>query len=239
MISRNLFIYIFLFIKICIIYAQNTQNITINAILFSYYDDPNSYYKLFTREFNEYSKKNDLGITVELEILTPETSSSVVENYGTTIDSLLVKKKQKYEIYFYYSAYSKKYGDYLIDLREYLPEEYIKPYDADLLKSTSYSKDGRLVGLPVDVNLSTLFSNRELLEKYNKDVPKTWDELMSTGRYIVEEEKKLNNTVIIYNGLINSKIILFYFILFYFFIFSYKFILLRCNFIFYFLLNMN
>jgi len=96
-----------------------------------------------------------------------------------------------------------------------------------------------LVGLPVDVNLSTLFSNRELLEKYNKDVPKTWDELMSTGRYIVEEEKKLNNTVIIYNGLINSKIILFYFILFYFFIFSYKFILLRCNFIFYFLLNMN
>jgi len=57
------------------------------------------------------------------------------------------------------------------------------------------------------MNLSALFSNMELLAKYNKDPPKTWDELMSTGRYIVEEERKLNNTVLLYNGLINGKII--------------------------------
>ncbi len=33
-------------------------------------------------------------------------------------------------------------------------------------------------------------------------MPKTWDELIETAKYILEEEKKLNNTALIgYNGL--------------------------------------
>ena len=61
---------------------------------------------------------------------------------------------------------------------------------------------------PVYIDVATLFSNQELLSKYNKDVPKTWDELMSTSKYIFEEEKKLNNTIMRYNGLFNGKIII-------------------------------
>jgi len=63
----------------------------------------------------------------------------------------------------------------------------------------------------------------ELLSKYNKDIPKTWDELLSTSKYIFEEEKKLNNTIIPYNGLFNGIIIIkFLFILFYFIILFFK-----------------
>jgi len=74
------------------------------------------------------------------------------------------------------------------------------------------------------MDVSTLFSNQELLLKYNKEVPKTWDELMNTSKYIYEEEKKLNNTIIRYNGLINGKnnilfLIFIYFILLYFYYF--------------------
>eukprot|EP00833_Pecoramyces_ruminatium_P018732 jgi/Orpsp1_1/1192764/evm.model.d7180000095714.1 len=51
-----------------------------------------------------------------------------------------------------------------------------------------------------------LYSNEKLLKKYNKRVPKTWDELIETGKYILNEEKKLNNTnLTIYNGLFNEK----------------------------------
>jgi len=31
------------------------------------------------------------------------------------------------------------------------------------------------------------------LEKYNKKPPKTWNELIETGKYILEEERKLDN----------------------------------------------
>ena len=40
-------------------------------------------------------------------------------------DSFLYNKSKEYDIFFYYSAYSKKYGEHFIDLREYLPGEFI------------------------------------------------------------------------------------------------------------------
>jgi len=58
--------------------------------------------------------------------------------------------------------------------------------------------------MPVYLPVTTLFSNQELLNKYGKQAPKTWDELLETSKYIYEEEKKLNNTIIRYNGLIND-----------------------------------
>jgi len=40
------------------------------------------------------------------------------------------------------------------------------------------------------------------------EVPKNWDELIETSKYIIKKEKELNNTnnndLIIYNGLING-----------------------------------
>jgi len=46
----------------------------------------------------------------------------------------------------------------------------------------------------------------ELLNKYQKEIPKTWDDLIETGLYIYNEElKNNNNDLMIYSGLINSK----------------------------------
>jgi len=46
----------------------------------------------------------------------------------------------------------------------------------------------------------------EYLEKYNKKIPTTWDELIDTGKYILKEEKKLNNTDLLgYNGIFSGK----------------------------------
>jgi len=53
--------------------------------------------------------------------------------------------------------------------------------------------------------MDVLFSNTMLLNKYNRKVPETWDQLLETAKYIKEEEKKLNNTEIIgYNGLFSG-----------------------------------
>jgi len=63
------------------------------------------------------------------------------------IDSLLVKKSTKYDLYFYYYNYSKKYGKHFLNLREYLPEEYIKVFDKKILKEACSSNDNKLVSL--------------------------------------------------------------------------------------------
>jgi len=39
------------------------------------------------------------------------------------------------------------------------------------------------------------------LNKYQKEVPKTWDELIETAKFIINEESKINNTIIGYNGM--------------------------------------
>lgn len=64
---------------------------------------------------------------------------------------------------------------------------------------------------PIANNYSVLYCNRELLKKYNKKIPRTWDELMKIGKEIVEEERKLGNSnLVAYNGLFNSKQNFFY-----------------------------
>jgi len=51
------------------------------------------------------------------------------------------------------------------------------------------------------------YSNLPLLEQYNKPIPKTWDEMIETGKFILNEERKKNNTELTaYNGLFNGTI---------------------------------
>jgi len=45
-----------------------------------------------------------------------------------------------------------------------------------------------------------------LLDKYNKPVPETWDELIDTSKYIMEKEKENDSELISFNGLFDGKI---------------------------------
>jgi len=56
------------------------------------------------------------------------------------------------------------------------------------------------------IDYSILISNSNFLNKYNRNIPKTWDELIDSGVYILNEEIKRNNTdFIVYNGLFPGK----------------------------------
>jgi len=52
--------------------------------------------------------------------------------------------------------------------------------------------------------ISSLFSNQRLLSKYNKEAPRTWEELLTTSEYIYNEEQKINNTIIRYQSSMND-----------------------------------
>jgi len=52
--------------------------------------------------------------------------------------------------------------------------------------------------LPLNIDVGVLYSNKELLDKYNEKPPKTWDELIRIASIIKDKEKKVNEDIIIF-----------------------------------------
>jgi len=56
------------------------------------------------------------------------------------------------------------------------------------------------------MTIDSFYSNKLLLAKYDKEIPKTWDQMIETAKEILTKEKDLNNTSLIgYNGLLTGK----------------------------------
>ncbi|KAL6595200.1 hypothetical protein U3516DRAFT_607950 [Neocallimastix sp. 'constans'] len=83
--------------------------------------------------------------------------------------------------------------------------DFFDSFNTQILQQTCSYKN-KLVGLPTKLNYSVLYANEMYLKKHKKRIPKTWDELIETSKYILREEKKLNNTQLLaYNGLFNDE----------------------------------
>jgi len=94
-------------------------------------------------DFNEYSLKNKLNITVNLKY---DLQGSPLEHFKSMVESLLIKKSPKYDIYFYDNSFTQKYGPYLLDLNGKISEEHIKLYHPDIISGSCMYKN-KLVGI--------------------------------------------------------------------------------------------
>ena len=108
--------------------------------------------------FNAYSKEHGLDITVKLELLTSNNSTTESDYYVSVIDMLLKKKSDKYNIYFYDNIYTPRFSNHFIDLKKYLEEEHINLYP-EALKSEAFSYNDKLVGL-------VIYMTKYILYKY-------------------------------------------------------------------------
>jgi len=203
MIYRNLFIlFILLFKKICIIYSEP---VVLRLLVNSVFDNESAGHRKLVNEFNNnYAIVNKLNARIYVDAISPDNSSAQVKDYGDTFSSALKSNRNKYDIIHFYSAYSKKYGDYFEDLSSHLAEE-LKDYDEEMLKKACTNKNGEIVGLPYSLLLNALYSNKGLLKKYNKTVPKTWDELIDTANFIYENESNNNVHIIRFLNTLNDQ----------------------------------
>jgi len=96
--------------------------------------------------FNEYSEKNNLNIILNLNLFTPLNSTIQMKDYGTTVEALLSKKTDKYDIFFYENIYISRYANHFINLKGRVSKEIMDLYSSDLNYKLC-TIDDRWVGL--------------------------------------------------------------------------------------------
>ncbi|OUM62603.1 hypothetical protein PIROE2DRAFT_11088, partial [Piromyces sp. E2] len=179
-----------------------SKPVKLRAVALSY-DKDNLYYNIISEEFNKYAIDNDLNVELDINIYNFSNSTNLITDYRSSLEYLLNKGSLKYDIYFFDNGYTKKYMKHLMKLNDYFSEEYFSLYSKNNITLETCIYNEKLISLPVHLNYRILYVNKDLLKKHDRNIPKTWDELLNTGKYIIAKEKELgNNNIIGYNGFV-------------------------------------
>ena len=130
----------------------------------------------------------ELHPNVEIEVLdTPDLSNDRLGLY------LQFFEAQSYDVDVYQIdvIWPGDLAEHLIDLNKYGATEVTDDHFPALIQNNTV--DGRLVALPWFTDAPILYYRTDLLEKYDLEVPKTWEELQSTAAIIQEGERKDGN----------------------------------------------
>jgi len=196
-----LYKYTFIFFIILFYYnniyvVKGEENIVLNVLAYSESETDNNYVGSVD-DFNEYAEKNNINIRLNINVHANQNS---FEAFANSVETLLKKKLNRYDLYYFDNGYTVRYGPYLLDLKEYT-KDIIGMHDQKIVDFTC-RYDDKLVGIPVSAGYSALYSNKILLGKYGLPIPKTWDELKKTAKYIMEQEN--DPTLVAYNGLLDE-----------------------------------
>ncbi|KAG4091452.1 periplasmic binding protein-like II [Neocallimastix lanati (nom. inval.)] len=165
----------------------NGIEITMHGFLYAYSD----YHKNLAERTNAYMKSKGLDITLKTNFETPDTSRGEPNYVANYVEDLLQKEDRGYDLYITDTVYTGRFSKYFEDIHGYVDKKVIDLYKEGTATNTCIV-DTRLVGLPLMVDYGGLYANMDLLKKYNKPVPETWDELIETTNYIYEKESPTN-----------------------------------------------
>jgi trehalose/maltose transport system substrate-binding protein len=82
-------------------------------------------------------------------------------------------------------------ASHLIDLSQYIDKETIDQHFESIVRNNTV--DGKLVGMPWFNDAGILYYRTDLLEKYGKEPPETWQELAETAKEIQDGEREEGN----------------------------------------------
>jgi multiple sugar transport system substrate-binding protein len=138
---------------------------------------------------DEYQKKNP-GVKVEVEVggATSEAQqqylSTVLSSKDSVLDVILIDVIRPAQ--WAAQGWAEPLDAYLGVDKAKILSGYLKAYaDANQV-------NGKLIALPYFADSQFLYYRKDLLEKYKRPVPKTWDEMMDTAKLIMDGEKNAN-----------------------------------------------
>src|ERR1700674_3439341 len=134
---------------------------------------------------DEYTKRNpSVKIEVEVGGATSEAQqqylNTVLAARDSALDLMLIDVIRPAQ--WAAAGWAEPFDVYLGTDKAKLLPTYLKAYaDADQV-------NGKLVALPFFADAQFLYYRKDLLEKYKRPVPKTWDELMETAQIVMKSE---------------------------------------------------
>ncbi|KAJ3278930.1 hypothetical protein HK104_001920 [Borealophlyctis nickersoniae] len=158
---------------------------------------------------NAWAAKNNLSLTIEW------AQTKVTTDYVAVVTSDLKNPKpDSYDIYMVDVVWPGDYAPYFQPLDEYLNQSTLDAHNPDILSNDHVGgKYGNqvpyqihratnskthlcqfAVALPFYADYGLFFYRTDLLAKYNRTVPTTWDELEATAAVILRAERKAGNT---------------------------------------------
>jgi multiple sugar transport system substrate-binding protein len=138
---------------------------------------------------DEYQKRNP-AVKIEIEVggATSEAQQQYLNTVLSSRDSVLdvvlidVIRPAQWSA----AGWAEPLDSYLGADKAKILSQYIKAYaDANQV-------GGKLVSLPYFADAQFLYYRKDLLEKYKRPVPKTWEEMMETAKAIMDGEKNAN-----------------------------------------------
>jgi trehalose/maltose transport system substrate-binding protein len=81
-------------------------------------------------------------------------------------------------------------ADQFVDLSD-AAKDVIKDHFPSIIESQTV--DGKLVAMPGFTDAPALFYRKDLLEKYDRPVPKTWEEMAETAKIVMDGEREAGN----------------------------------------------
>ena len=138
---------------------------------------------------DEYQKRNpNVKIDVEVGGATSEAQqqylSTVLSSKDATLDLVLIDVIRPAQ--WAAQGWAEPLDAYLGADRAKVMPTYLKAY------SDANQVGGKLIALPYFADAQFLYYRKDLLDKYKRPVPKTWDELMESARIILDGEKNPN-----------------------------------------------
>jgi len=85
------------------------------------------------------------------------------------------------------------FGDVLTDLNQFYKNGEIDKEDIFTAIKDNMYFNGKMVALPAYTDCEVMYYRKDLLQKYNRSVPGSWQELYETAKFIQEQERKTNN----------------------------------------------
>ncbi|MDH5285304.1 MAG: ABC transporter substrate-binding protein [Betaproteobacteria bacterium] len=135
---------------------------------------------------DEYQKRNP-SVKVEVEVggATSEAQqqylSTVLTSKDSALDVVLIDVIRPAQ--WAAQGWAEPLDAYLGADRQKVMGQYLKAYvDANTV-------GGKVISLPYFADAQFLYYRKDLLEKYKRPVPKTWDEMMETAKVIMDGEK--------------------------------------------------
>ena len=141
--------------------------------------------ELTERAAEMYMEENP-GVTVEV-LDTPDLAQDRLGLYLQFFEA----ESSEVDVYQIDVIWPGDLAEHFIDLYQYGAEDIVDMHFEEIIDNNTV--DGELVALPWFTDAGLLYYRTDLLEKYDLDVPETWDELEEAARIIQEGERADGN----------------------------------------------